>query len=107
MPMWNVASVGAEPQMLLTDWQILETQNGSRHFVGSDLRDDTGRVSTAIQHFDPTALRGVTSSGREYRLVGPPGRSEHGQYIWERWCKVNGITSFTDVTAMLLAEKER
>jgi hypothetical protein len=106
MPMWSVASVSAEPELSLSNWQILETQHGSRHFVGSDSRDDTGRVSTAIQQFDPIALRGVTLSGRIYRLVGPRGRSEHGQYIWERWCKVNGITSFTDVTTELLSESE-
>ena len=106
MPVWSVASVCEEPELSLSNWQILETQVGSRHFVGIDLRDDTGRVSTAIQQFDPTALRGVTSSGRVYQLVGPRGRSEHGQYIWERWCSVNGITSYTDVTTELLAENE-
>jgi hypothetical protein len=106
MPVWSVPGVSAEPEMSLSDWQILETQKGSRHFVGNDVRDYTGRVSTAIQQFDPTALRGITSSGRVYQLVGPRGCSEDGQYIWERWCRVNGITSYTDVTAKLLTERE-
>jgi hypothetical protein len=106
MPIWSVACVDAEPELCISDWQILETQNGSRHFVGSDIRDYSGRVSTAIRKFDPSALRGVTSSGRVYQLVGQRGVSSNGRYIWERWCSVNGITSFTDVTAALLAEAE-
>ncbi|MGF6739601.1 hypothetical protein [Paraburkholderia atlantica] len=63
-------------------------------------------ISIAIQQFDPTALRGVTSSGRVYQLVGPRGCSGDGQYICERRCSFNGITSYTDVTGKLLAEKE-
>jgi len=106
MPVWSVADVSAEPELSISDWQILETQNGSRHFVGIDVRDFTGRVSTSIQVFDPSALRGVTSSGRIYQLVGPRGCTEDGRYIWERWCRVNGITSYTEVTAELLAENQ-
>jgi hypothetical protein len=106
MPVWSVPGVSAEPEMSISDWQILETQKGSRHFVGNDVRDHTGRVSTAIQQFDPGTLRGVTSSGRVYQLVGPRGCSEDGRYIWERWCEVNGITSYTEVTTELLTERE-
>lgn len=106
MPVWSVPDVSTEPDMSISNWQIIETQSGSRHFVGSDVRDFTGRVSTAIQQFDPTALRGVTSSGRVYQLVGPRGCSSHGQYIWERWCMVNGVTCYSDVTAELLGEKQ-
>jgi hypothetical protein len=106
MPVWSVPEVSIEPDMSISDWQILETERGSRHFVGSDIRDYTGRVSTAIQSFDPTVLRGVTSSGRVYQLVGPHGCSENGRYIWTRWCEFNGIISFTDVTTELLAERQ-
>lgn len=106
MPVWSVLGVSAEPEMSLSDWQILETQKGSRHFVGSDARNYTGRVSTAIQQFDPALLRGVTSSGRVYQLVGSRGCSKDGRYIWERWCELNGITSYTDVTTELLAERK-
>ncbi|MFM0152889.1 hypothetical protein [Paraburkholderia sediminicola] len=106
MPVWNVPDVCAEPDISISDWQIFETENGSRHFVGSNVREHTGRVSTTIREFDLNLLRGVTSSGRVYQLVGPRGRSEDGQYIWERWFRANGITSYTDVTTQLLAEKE-
>jgi hypothetical protein len=104
MPVWNVPDVSSDPDISISDWQIFETQNGSRHFVGSDIRDDTGRVSTAIQEFDLTLLRGITSSGRVYQLVGPRGSSADGRYIWERWCTVNGVTSYTDVTTGVLGE---
>ncbi|MDR7007029.1 hypothetical protein J2W46_003944 [Paraburkholderia strydomiana] len=104
MPVWSVAGISAQPELSISEWQILETQLGSRHFVGTDVRDYTVRVSTAIQQFDSTVLRGVTSSGRVYQLVGPRGFSADGQYIWERWCAVNGITSYIDVTTDVLVE---
>jgi hypothetical protein len=104
MPVWSVPDVSAEPDISISDWQIFETEHGSRHFVGSNIRDDTGRVSTAIQELDLTLLRGVTSSGRVYQLVGPRGCSGDGQYIWGRWCAVNGVTSYTDVTTDVLLE---
>lgn len=103
MPVWNVPEVSIEPDMSISNWQILETELGSRHFVGNDVRDYTGRVSTAIREFDLNLLRGVTSSGRVYQLVGPRGCSADGQYLWERWCVINGVTSYTDVATEVLA----
>lgn len=104
MPVWSVPDASTEPDISISDWQIFETQNGSRHFVGTNVREHTGRVSTAIQELDLTLLRGVTSSGRVYQLVGPRGSSADGRYIWEHWCIVNGISSYTDVTTDVLAE---
>lgn len=106
MPVWRVAPVSDEPQLSLVRWRILETAEGARHFAGQDMRDLTGRVSTAVLQFDPASRRGTTQSGRVYQLVGPPGRSETSQYVWERWCRVYGITSYMDVSADLLAEKK-
>lgn len=104
MPVWSVPDVSAEPHISISDWQIFETQRGSRHFVGSNVRNANGRVSTAIQEFDRSLLRGITSSGRIYQLVGPRGCSANGQYTWEHWCVVNGVASYTDVTAHVLME---
>lgn len=104
MPVWSVSDTSSEPNVSISDWQIFETEHGSRHFVGSDIRDHTGRVSTAIQEFNLALLRGVTSSGRVYQLVGPRGCSADGQYIWAHWCAVNEVTSYTDVTAEVVAE---
>jgi hypothetical protein len=106
MPVWRVAPVSDESQLSLVHWRILETRGGARHFVGQDMRDYMGPVSTPVQKFDPALRRGITQSGRVYKLVGPRGCSEDCRYIWTRWCQVNGIISYTDVTTELLAERE-
>jgi hypothetical protein len=102
MPIWTLAAVTAEPEVSLSRWRIFETAEGTRHFVGADERDHTGRVSTAIVMFDCDSLRGETESGRIYQLIGEAGWSSNADYVWERWCKVNSVVSFTDVTRQLL-----
>lgn len=103
MPIWKIGSVAEAPSVSLLQWRILETDDGTRHFVGSDKRDFTGRVSSAIQQFDPGNLRGETQSGRIYQLVGGAGYSDNGDYVWKNWCRVNDVKSYTDVTEQLLA----
>ncbi|CAB3739389.1 hypothetical protein LMG22037_06280 [Paraburkholderia phenoliruptrix] len=98
MPVWRVASVNDEPQLSLIHWKVLETQVGTRHFAGQDERDLTGRVSTPILEFDPALKRGTTQSGRVYQLVGPTGWSDNAQYLWKRFCTVNNVTTYWDVT---------
>lgn len=105
MPIWRVATVTVEPQLTLSSWQILETDNGTKHFVGKDVRDSSGRVSSAIEMFDACTLKGVTSSGRVYQLSGPAGQSEDAQYVWERWCKWNGVQFYMDVTAATVGDQ--
>ncbi|WP_338326451.1 BPSL0761 family protein [Burkholderia multivorans] len=73
MPIWTLASVTAEPELVLSQWRILETAEATRHFVGADARDSTGRVSSAVVTFDRLTLRGQTQSGRVYQLIGQPG----------------------------------
>lgn len=107
MPIWRVAPAGEEPDISLLDWRILETNSGSRHFVGRDQVDYTGRVSSAVSLFDPISLRGSTRSGRVYQLIGPGGWAEDAQYVWERWCELNDVTSYTDVTQLLLAGAQK
>jgi hypothetical protein len=103
MPIWKPAPIAQEPEVLLLQWRILETADGTRHFIGRNQYDYSGRVSSAISQFDRMALRGTTRSGRIYQLVGPDGWSGESQYVWERWCKVNEVASYTDITALLLA----
>jgi hypothetical protein len=102
MPIWTIASVTTEPQVTLSRWRILETEEGTRHFVGADARDFTGRVSSAIVVFDPPALRGQTISGRIYQLIGEPSWSSDADYVWSLWCRVNNVPSHNDVTKQLL-----
>jgi hypothetical protein len=104
MPIWQIGPVADAPAVSLLEWRILETDDGTRHFVGSDERDMTGRVSSAIMLFDGALLRGETQSGRVYQLLGSAGFSSNGDYVWQTWCKVNDVNSYTDVTQLLLSE---
>ncbi|KVG15687.1 MULTISPECIES: hypothetical protein [Burkholderia] len=104
MPIWTLASVTAEPEVVLSRWRILETAEATRHFVGADARDSTGRVSSEVVTFDRLTLRGQTQSGRVYQLIGQPGWSSDAEYVWKCWCEVNGVASYADVTKQLLVE---
>jgi hypothetical protein len=106
MPIWTQPSVREVPEVSLSQWCILETADGSKHFVGIDRGDNAGRVSSAICTFDPMELRGATRSGRLYVLVGRNGWAADAQYVWDRWCELNHIESYTDVTDRLLARTQ-
>ncbi|MET3551969.1 hypothetical protein [Burkholderia sp. 567] len=102
MPIWKLPSFAEQPRIPLSRWSIFETQNGSRHFVGVDMLDSSGRVSSAIVRFDPATMQGTTRSGRIYELVGKNGSSLNAEYVWKKWCELNEVTSYTDVTKRLL-----
>jgi hypothetical protein len=102
MPIWKTAPVNDEPGISLLQWSVLETHDGTRHFVGADERDLTGRVSSEVVTFDRLTLRGQTRSGRIYQLIGQPGWSSNAEYVWKCWRKVNSVTSYTDITKQLL-----
>ncbi|MHA6643699.1 hypothetical protein [Mesorhizobium sp. A623] len=62
--------VDEEPHVTLTDWIIIRAHDtGDMHFVGCT-PEDKGRVTTAIQDFDPNTMSGRTASGRFYKLDG-------------------------------------
>lgn len=108
MPVWSIGSVENEPEVRLVRWRVLEASSSpdfpspTRHFVGCLARDGTGRVCSAVQSIDLSAMRGVTKSGRVYELVGAPGWDAEGEYVWGVWCRINEVASFTDVTKELL-----
>ncbi|RKE39529.1 hypothetical protein B0G76_5957 [Paraburkholderia sp. BL23I1N1] len=106
MPIWKIAPVSDEPGVSLLQWSILETDDGTRHFVGTDERDSTGCVSSEVVTFDRLTLQGETQSGRVYQIIGQPSRPSNAEYVWECWCRVNSVTSHTDITRQLLAEAE-
>ena len=66
MPIWRPRPASELPKIPLSRWCIFETENGSRHFVGVDMLDSSGRVSSPIVTFDPVTLQGTTQSGRIY-----------------------------------------
>lgn len=103
MPIWGVASVSDTPEVSLSRWRIPETEDGTRHFVGTDERDHSGPISSAVVAFDHLTSRGTTWSGRVYQLIGREGCSNNAEYVWKLWCEVNNVSSYTDVTTQLLA----
>ena len=103
MPIWKPRPASELPRIPLSRWRILEIQDGSRYFVGLNMFDSSGRVSSSIVTFDPVTLQGTTQTGRIYELVGRHGSSLNVEYVWTRWCELYEVTSYVDVTERLLA----
>ncbi len=102
MPIWKPRPASEVPKIPLSRWRIFETEDGSRHFVGVDMFDWSGRISSPIVTFDRVTLQGTTQTGRTYELVGRKGWSLDVEYVWRRWCELYEVTSYTDVTERLL-----
>jgi hypothetical protein len=99
MPIWSLPPVSSEPCIRLLEWRIFEIlPQETRHFVGLNASDRTGRVSSALETFDSEASQGTTQSGRIYALVGESGYADDAQYVWDRWCSINGVEECVDVT---------
>ena len=109
MPLWTFGTVESEPQVRLSDWTVREVTylddaiSRTRHLVGCDHYDGSGRVSSAIASFDVLRRRASTRRGRVYELLGRSGSSANADYVWGLWCRINAVATFTDVTAELLA----
>jgi len=103
MPIWATAPVGEAPSIVLITWRILQTDTDERHFVGYNLVDREGRVSTPIDQFDLATLTGRTCSGRIYQLQGRPGVDADAMYVWNAWCRANGVLRWENVTSKALA----
>ena len=95
---WSATSLHAVPEIELTNWQVMQLPNGARHFVGWNVTEREGRVSSKIVEFDATTRCGRTSSGRVYQLRGPTGHDGDGAYTWGRWMQRNGAVDCTDVS---------
>lgn len=101
MPTWSTLPVGLEPVICLEDWAVVETESefGQRHLLGmrTDTRD--ARISSNVKSFDLDTMSAVTSTGRQYRLVGPPGVTVDSAYLLRTWCDRWGVREVADVTA--------
>ncbi len=85
------------PEMTVVRWSVQRVGEDD-HVVGLAVSDGEGRASTAIQSFDRATATATTSSGRRYRLQGPPGQHPDADYTWNLWCRVNGVKACTDVS---------
>lgn len=96
--LWNLGSVQDNPEIQLGQWSIRQTQNGDRHFVGRNIREGGGAVSSKIMEWDKTTLRGKTRSGRVYQLNrGDAGIHMNAEYVWQAWCQRNAVTDWYHV----------
>ena len=106
MSYWRAESVTAEPGYQLAGGRIYEVSSTlwpekTRHFVGYNLTNREGRVSSAIVAFDKDNRIGKTRSGRQYQLVdNRVSMNELGDasYVWGIWCSRNDVTEIVDVT---------
>ena len=95
---WSASSLTEVPQIELTSWQVMQLPHGDRHFVGWNVTEREGRVSSKIVEFDAVTRRGRTHSGRVYQLCGPAGHDGDGSYTWSRWMQRNAAADCTDVS---------
>jgi hypothetical protein len=102
MPIWSTTPVDDLPELTISQWSVYETAAGDRHFVGWNVTEREGRVSSAIQEFDSVSCRGRTRSGRVYQLQGRPGHNADAEYTWRRWLSINGSPEVRDVTTEVM-----
>ncbi|WP_207002729.1 hypothetical protein [Trinickia mobilis] len=107
MSIYISAGVGEVPQIYLECWSIRQTRDGDRHFVGFNIANRDGRVSSRIVELDCTHRVGVTTSGRRYRLLGRAGYNSDAEYVWNWYLKNRGIESWEDVTPILIPDWRR
>jgi hypothetical protein len=106
LPFWNTRCAGEDPTVELVRWRVFETETGERHLVGLRPYHGSGRVSSAVVNFDLGSRIALTTSGRRYVLLGPPGFDSDADYTWVLWSIINSVTSWRDITAEWLAEAQ-
>lgn len=104
VPIRDAPGAFLQPEVRLVRWRVMETELGERHFVGYHMNRDQGRVSSAIEYFDPAERRGVTRSGRVYELLGEPASDGDTVLIWAVWAAAYGVVSSLDVTEQALSD---
>lgn len=95
MPLWPASSIEENPAIQIAHWRVYEVPHGdktTRHLSGYNVTEMEGRVSSAIQSYDPETRIAITRSGRSYELLGSSGPDPDAAYVWHQWTKLNGIT---------------
>lgn len=95
---WAQPSIEAVPTKMLDSWSIVKVVEAKIspdqfefHFVGRDVNECNGAVSSKIVEFDPQRMQGKTQSGRVYQLVDGPGRDADADYVLHSWCRMNQV----------------
>ena len=110
MPIWITTPVDRVPHIKLASWGIYEVTSNAwpektRHFVGYNMTEREGRVSSSIVEFDPVTKRGRTKSGRVYELVGEAGHNDDGIYTFNQWCHINEISHSENISDVVFAQQ--
>lgn len=102
---WTTEPVAKAPHVELAAWRVMQLPDGTRHFVGTNLLENSsGRVSSRIVNFDAARATAITDSGRAYLLVGPDGRSGDSDYVWRRWVEQEDVAEWLDVTTEVVED---
>lgn len=103
-PLWHPRAVAEMHKVMLSDWQAFEVKMTekdarTRHFAGSNCRDDPGRVSSAVLAFDARTRTGVAESGRVNLLQPSSGINLDAEYVWKCRVEFNPATDIVEVSA--------
>lgn len=95
------ALVAEAPEATLRQWAVYQLPNSTRHFCGWCEHVGRCRVSSPIVAMDAASASAVTSSGRRYRLSGPPATEPRSRAFWRAWLRANSVPACdaVDVTA--------
>lgn len=104
MIVWPIRPVNDQPTLTLNRWSIFKLPGGDRHFVGWAVENLAGRVSSRIDEFDVKSMRGVSATGRVYKLEGNPGTNSDAEYAWSLWRRIHTVETFVDVSSTAWAE---
>lgn len=103
MPIFNMPGISNEQRLeeIMTLWSVHEVDDGeykSHHLVGYIPTRQTGRVTSPIKQFQKEFMRVITSSGRKYKLEGPPALNSETKFVWAEWKEKYNIQNDTEVT---------
>jgi hypothetical protein len=104
-------SIHETPELELKNWKVFEVDSElwpgkTRHFVGYNITEREGRVSSAIEVFDKETMTGRTKSGRVYKLVGEPGYDPDADYVWGFFVVRNKLSEIVNVTQEMVIKDE-
>lgn len=101
MTIWLTTPVDEQPELSLKRWSVIEFEcetGRERVLVGYCIENREGRTSQDVLEMDLVSMVFKTKSGRVYRLIGPPGFDTDADYVFGRWCQINDIHDFDDVS---------
>lgn len=99
-----IQPIEVRPEITLINWAIVESGIGKLFFVGYCFEVGSHTFSTQIQYFDPVTRKGITLSGRIYKLVGNFCLDFGGLEMVDIFKKRNEI-DYKDVTEKMMYSK--